>query len=132
MSLPAPTIRSLALMAVNATAQRHRLSFVVDVLEGVRSNHPGPALPDHEGLEVVSVGIAERDGPAGLLIGIDLEALDLAIADVLDERRHGVRARHPRTVVTGLLRIRNVDAIKTDQLVADLEAVGVDNRLGGD
>ena len=65
--LSPPAVRPLTIMTVNATPQRHRLPFVVDVLETVRPDDPGPALPDQECLKVIVAGIAERDGNASLL-----------------------------------------------------------------
>jgi hypothetical protein len=114
-------------MRMNPDAARCRPSLGINILIAEDSIGPRPAGTDHQRLEVVLAGKADRDGTVVLVVIIDLTTRHWAARDEIHEGLRRQRARIPVAVVARLSFLGSVDSEQADALTTKLH--GVATRL---
>jgi hypothetical protein len=115
-------------MRVDADAARRRPSLGVNIPVGEGGIGPRLAGTDHQRLEVVLAGNADRDGTVVLVVIFDLVARHGTPSDESDEGLCRQRAWVPVAVIARLSFLGSVDAEQADALTPKLYGIAVRDR----
>jgi hypothetical protein len=112
-------------MRVNADAACCRPPLGVNVLVAEGGIGPRPARRDHERLEVVFAGKADRDRTVVLVVIIELMTRHWAGGDETDESLGRQRTGIPVAIIARLSLLGCVNAEQADALTTELHGIAV-------